>query len=426
MPTLRFDPRSLIGPPFGTCPACGKPEFGLLDVHRHSYTKRCRNCMNTETFRLPTLQKTVLYLDQFAISNMMKAINQYTKANRLGRVDPFWAELFDRLDSLVKLQVLVCADSVMHQEESALAPYYGALRRMYEQLSHGVSFDAPETIKRFQLVDHASWWITGAEGEFVPDLDRNSILSEPIDGWQDRFILTVEFPFDQEWIDQLRESRNKTSRELEHLFSEWQKDTEKTFDDWYWAEIRAFAEATLQQYFLYLRRFAQYRRGQDPADLIPTPSFLLVREIQDAFVQAGIPRERLHEKTLEYFRSETLASIPFLRIAALLWASIAREAARGRRKPPTRGTVTDIEMISALLPYCDAMFVDRECAGHLRNEPVKSRVGYPTRIFSLANKSEFLAYLDDLHNQIPRDHLATVRDVYGPDWPKPFSEMYET
>jgi len=248
---FRFDPRDLIGPPFGTCPVCGEPEFGVLQVHRRSYTKRCRKCMSTQSFSLPALQKKVLlYLDQFAISNMMKAINPDTKANKLGRVDPVWLDLFERIDSLVKLQVLVCPDSVLHREESAVAPYYSALKRMYQQLSHGVSFDDPETIKRFQIAEHAKWWVDGARGEFVPDLNRDRILSEPIDGWQERLILTVDFPTDEQWLEELRNTRESTSQALQSLFSEWQRDTGKTFDDWYMNEVAAFGETTLRQTLL--------------------------------------------------------------------------------------------------------------------------------------------------------------------------------
>jgi len=160
--------------------------------------------------------------------------------------------------------------------------------------------------------------------------------------------------------------------------------------------------------------------------MVPPSSVVLISEIHKIFSKAGVPEHQLMQKTAEYFRSETLERIPFLRIAALLWASVARKASAGQKKPPTRGMVTDIEILSTLLPYCDAMLVDRECAGYLREEPVRSRLGFPTRVFSMADKNQLLDYLDDIHDRIPEDHLRVVEEVYGSDWPEPFTAMYET
>jgi hypothetical protein len=41
---------------------------------------------------------------------------------------------------------------------SRMAPYYQALKLMYEALGHGASFLDPATIKRFQIAEHAKRW----------------------------------------------------------------------------------------------------------------------------------------------------------------------------------------------------------------------------------------------------------------------------
>ncbi|HEX5473945.1 MAG TPA: hypothetical protein VFX12_04710 [Vicinamibacterales bacterium] len=77
-----LDPRVFISPPDRTCPKCSKDAFGVLGVGREQYTRRCRECWFTETFPfLSTLKKKVIYIDQFAISNMMKAIDVSAKAH---------------------------------------------------------------------------------------------------------------------------------------------------------------------------------------------------------------------------------------------------------------------------------------------------------------------------------------------------------
>ena len=74
---------------------------------------------------------------------------------------------------------------------------------------------------------------------------------------------------------------------------------------------------------------------------------------------------------------------------------------------------SDVRMISSLLPYCDAMFVDRECHGLLANIPVSHRPNYGCRVFSLTNRDEFLEYLRAIESAASADHLAMVAEVYG-------------
>src|SRR3954464_2383075 len=73
--TFVIDPRDWISPPFIACPFCGAEEFGVLMITRSSYVRRCRACMKDEQFGLPALAKKILYLDQFAISKLMKVLH---------------------------------------------------------------------------------------------------------------------------------------------------------------------------------------------------------------------------------------------------------------------------------------------------------------------------------------------------------------
>jgi hypothetical protein len=71
-----FDPRVFILPPFKQCPRCGCEEcFGVLIIGGRQYTRRCRECWYDERFELPQISKTVVYLDQMAISNMTKILH---------------------------------------------------------------------------------------------------------------------------------------------------------------------------------------------------------------------------------------------------------------------------------------------------------------------------------------------------------------
>ncbi len=153
------DPRVFIQPPYLACTNCGTENaFGVLIIG-WGYTRRCRECWHTDRFDLPEIRKTVIYLDQLAISEMMKALTRPCRAP--GRVDASWLELFERLDVLSKLQLIVCPDSDTHCDESAGAPNPEALRRMYELLSHGISFDSHVRIRDEQLIEHLKAWLDG-------------------------------------------------------------------------------------------------------------------------------------------------------------------------------------------------------------------------------------------------------------------------
>ncbi|SRR5216684_2299067 len=61
----------------------------------------------------PPHLKKVFYLDQFAISEMVKALDTRSKAH--ARVNPFWQQVFEALERVCKLQLVVCPWSPIHQ-----------------------------------------------------------------------------------------------------------------------------------------------------------------------------------------------------------------------------------------------------------------------------------------------------------------------
>src|SRR5688572_4033709 len=128
---FHFDPTSLIRPPFVRCPKCAEETFGVLMIQGRSYFRRCRACSFSQMFRLPSVEKRVIYLDQFALSNIMKALNPDTEAHKKG-MDSFWLTLFKKLDRLCKLQLVVCPNSSVHEKESRVSNHFEAIKRINE------------------------------------------------------------------------------------------------------------------------------------------------------------------------------------------------------------------------------------------------------------------------------------------------------
>jgi len=359
---------------------------------------------------------------------MMKALNPTAKQNQKKTLDNFWLRLFQRIDSLCKLQLIICPNSLFYTCESLLSPYFESLKRMYELLSHSISFQDQETIKRFQICEHAKNWISG-DSEKELDLDVHSVVSGNINDWQDKFLISINFPEEQDWIEELRKTREKTHKGLTQVFKRWQTEGNRTFQDWHEEESVASGRVILQNYFSHLARFSELSAGRiKPTinDLFPPSSVTLVYSIRKIFQKAGIKDSDIWPKIIEYLTSPSLKDVPFIRISSMLYAALARKAASGRKKPPNQGMANDIEVISLLLPYCDAMFMDNECRAYLTERPLSESVDcYHTEIFSQNTKEEFLQYLNTIESGATKEHLKKIREVYGESWSEPYITLYE-
>lgn len=427
MKEIKIDPKIFISPPFRKCPKCGQPEtFGTLTVNDDSFSRRCFSCRYTDSIPLPELNKKIIYIDQFAISNMMKALNKKTEANKKGRVDIFWHTLFEKLDRLCKLQLIICPDSHIHTDESLMTGYFKELERMYELLSHGVSFEHPETIQEHQICEHAFNWISGNPEKPI-SLDVHNVIHGRINAWQDRLIISIDRNIPASWIEDIRKSRNVVCAEMAELFKTWQSENGKSFKDFFDSECRGFISELFSSYVDRLKRLQNISQGKAEMtinDIFPNTSYRMIKSVFDTFETSGIPKEKVLDVTMQYLHSKYIKDIPFLKISAMFYAAIARKATAGQKKPPGQGMSNDISIISVILSYCDAVFIDKECHSYIREKPLCDEINYGTRIFSLSNKNEFLEYLDSIEKSASKDHIFWVRQAYGDDWGKPFTTLY--
>ena len=140
METFRIDPRDFISGPYVKCTKCGQETLGILGIHSERYTRRCRECWHTITIELPPIKKRVVYLDQSAISNMMKTLNPEVKGHKRTTEQKFWIRLFEHLEIVRSLQLVVCPESREHTFVSLLSPYHKPLMRICDHFSGGTSF----------------------------------------------------------------------------------------------------------------------------------------------------------------------------------------------------------------------------------------------------------------------------------------------
>ena len=253
-----FDPRLLISPPFTKCPKCGSNLFGILAIRNYHYEKRCRECMYPKgnetswTIALPKLKKKVIYLDQMAISNMMKGLNPMYKASKSKQLDAIWLKLFEKLDKLSKMQIIICPSSSFQEEESSLSSYYSSLRKMYELLGGGTKFINRLQLQIYQTLDALECFINNEEYSFLKKKNLSEVLTDDIDGWQDRIFITVHMDCTENEVEKARELRNEVSEEFNRkLFQKWQLEKSKEFNDFLKIEENATKDVILNNYVLH-------------------------------------------------------------------------------------------------------------------------------------------------------------------------------
>jgi hypothetical protein len=423
---MEIDPRKFIAGPFGRCPNCGGPEYGTLMVSNNRHTRRCRRCWHTQTEALPLLQKRVVYVDQMALSNMAKELDPEWR-ERVSRSDPFWLELYDQLERLVKLQVLVLPLSPIHERESSFDDRVeSVLRRLYGHLSGDVSFDFPEQVRSRQIYQAQQAYMKGEVPDWT-DLDPRSVTHGRLDEWTDRMSIHVNMGH-LETVEERREQREKVGAVMEQLWERWREE-KVDFDTAYQRERRGIAQASVQatQEHLRLHANAAYDAlPDDPLDLIPGTLAQLFMAVNSRFADAGASPEQALEQTMEFLHDDAALSAPQNELSSILYAALARRATNGQKRPPNRGTPNDIDAISSYLPYCEAIFVDNEMAQLLSEEPLASEVAkYGTRVFSTRTRDEFLAYLRQIEAETPPEHVELVRRTYGDSWLTGFRTILE-
>ena len=139
-----------IKEPFIKCPSCGKDTFGVLSIHDNSYMRECNNCNTRKQIQLPELDKKIIYLDQFVISNFMKSLHPKEKQKR-ENLDKYWINLFKKINCLCNGQLIICPISDSHTNESLLSSNFNEYKKIYELFGHNTSFYDFVTIENMNI-----------------------------------------------------------------------------------------------------------------------------------------------------------------------------------------------------------------------------------------------------------------------------------
>lgn len=430
MPSRNRSPKvkAFVHSPFIRCPDCGAPDtFGVLMICDRHYIRRCVGCWFDQRIPLPPLDKKVIYLDQFVISNMMKELDPDRPAAVKGIKGGFYRTLFERLDRLSKLQLVVCPDSPVQDDESVVDPRYEKLRSVFRHLSQGVGLLPPETLFHRQLLRAFHAWVQPSAQE--PAAERDDAFTGKRNVWLERFRIELNYK-----LPGLAESlRNISAKRTEHLHDvcvHWQNAAHLDFNEVFEGELTAIVQGPWKEHLAHAARLHAAQQGQIEVNLdhlCPPESSTLISHMLGDLRGGIVDTATAFAKIQEFFGSSAARSISYARVSALFWASIAREVRAGRSEEtfPRAGISHDIDLVAAYAPFCDALFVDKQIS-HLAAQPeLKRELTGAGRLYSLRASEDraFFAYLDQIESSASPAHLDAVAAVYGPDWPKPYMEL---
>ena len=420
-----FNPRNMISPPFKSCPACGKEEFGVHLISANRYMRRCRDCWHNQYFPLPKLRKKIIYLDQFVVSNLMKLDNPGLQRNDRLTKETFWTELLDLLLQLREMQLICCPNSGSHEAESRISLFNDELKKTYEALSGGIKFKSFHDISTDQIGELALAWSENREPQF--DFDPRHVLTKDPDEWAERFYIVFgNNPF--VIPAELQEARDEMESHISRLFRDvWAKEN-RTFRYWYDLERKEYQghlrKAVIKSQQNRIQTMLAFRPGVEmsleemgkmmlsPAEALHEGLKHIMRFPRDGGERSPEERDRMEKS---FGDANRISEAPFVKLQALMYASLAMRAAGGQKELPNEGTNTDIETVAHLLPYCDAMLMDNGCRSLLLNVPMELRPVDAAKVFSPNVKEEFLAYLRSIRDGVTAEHVAVLREVYGDD-----------
>lgn len=434
--------RFFITGPYKKCPnpKCSKENsFGVTIIieGNKSYVRECVICGHRIGYDLPQIKKKIIYLDQFVISNLVKLLDKSHPSHATIEEDPFWTDLFIKLEAASKSQAIVCPDSFYHKDESLVGNIdFRLTKRLLEHFSSGKTLFPSSIIEKNQIAHHFEGWLDGrkVEFEFEP---QHIAFDQDLHNWSVGLRISVGGNPYPGQIESLQTTNASTKEQLRAIWARWQSETGVGFVE----RVKEETAGLWQGMTIAARNFTNRKNiamgkiaaGEDYKmeldDFIPPMSNDIFENVMRIAQRKNIPQEDIPKLIFKYFNDiDSLLEIPCIRISSVMFAGWARRAALGKKDPPK--STADVQFISSYLPYCDALFVDKESALLLnefpKNTPDNFRLKeFSAKIYSLNNKKEFLSYLDHLVSEIPLEQLNILKDMEGENYTKPYWEIIE-
>lgn len=112
--------------------------FGILHIGDRSVSRRCRKCNFSEQEMLPPLHKKVIYLDQFAFSELFKLELGLRREDAPS--GEFWSNLSTAVRRVLLLQQAIFPASDIHSGETLVAKEHKLLKEALHRIGGDANF----------------------------------------------------------------------------------------------------------------------------------------------------------------------------------------------------------------------------------------------------------------------------------------------
>ena len=369
-------------------------------------TLRCTECRYSHSEVLPEIDKATIYLDQFVFSSIfkIKAGGQAPLGQR-----EFYQELIPLLRRVVLLQQAILPHSDLHSNETIVFSEARALREAYEDIGGDGCLKGHRDVEMSQVFAYAKAYRDGTEPEIV--FGPDTVLENERNAWLRDMRISVNTDYSQ-FADGIRREREAGFASLKNLVDGWTASRPT-----YHKQLRNELQFGKHRRTGLSHLMAQMVAAQDHGDwdtylnLCMQDQWREYRGLREFIGGEGSENDKMR-RVVEFWDWPRNNEMPLTRIFAHLFAAFSRRVVGGQRKF-TRGLMTDVQAIAAYAPYVDAMFVDKECAALLNEEPLRSRLHYRARIFSYANGDAFLNYLRELEHRANGEVRHYAERIYG-------------
>jgi len=250
-------------PPFRKCPKCKKDAFGTLSVGGTMAQKRCAECRYSHGEILPDLDKRVVYLDQFAVSELYKT---KTKTRRPGAPsEQFWQDCYALANRAYLRQQVIFPLSNLHSNETIVFHSPEDLRLAHEMFSGETRFENSDHIARLQEWKFAEAYL---RGEKPPTLTftADDVLSGDRNVWLPVYHIGVNSDFSI-FAPGLRKSKATAEDGLKQLAEGWVKNR-ATFDQILKHELSSYGPAMRYAVHEEVKRSYAAVASDDPASVL--------------------------------------------------------------------------------------------------------------------------------------------------------------
>jgi hypothetical protein len=411
---IKPNPKLFIHTPYTICPECKKKSLGVFTIYNQSFSLKCYKCGYSSSENLPNIEKKLIYLDQFVISNIMNSLDKKSPKYKKIKKDTYWLRLFTILSRLIQAQVIICPYSRYHFKESLSTPVFNKLKKLYKHLSYGVQLNDHQQIFNYQVQQKFEEYISTNRSSYsIP------ITMENYNKWEDRLQINLEFNISEEEKDAIHEETIEMHKGLIEIIQDnWQKH-KKSLDESYREEIDNYGPAVARNYIKQCSEFGE-------TTYFPGSLLCLFSSMLSICRKYNIPEDKHVETINTFLTSGIMNDIPYARNSSYMFAAVRQKIQSGMKPSSlSQGTNTDIIAISTYIPYVDAMFIDDEQANYIAELTKQKKFNYKCRVFSTRTKEDFIQYLSELEAKIPKSHFELVGRLYGPNWTKPYLTMFE-